>query len=318
VIRTVAVPVADKVSPFELGVLCEVFGLARPDEPLLPDFDFRLATRTPGPVRTHSGFTIQVDHGLDALATADLVAVPALDMDGPAPPELLEQVRAAADRGAWVMSVCTGAFVLADAGVLDGRRCTTHWRHADELASRVPSAQVDADVLYVEDGNILTSAGTAAGIDAALYLVRKEFGPRVANVLARRMVVPPHRDGGQRQYVDQPVPCEADTLTDTLQWMLENLAEEMTVDQLAERAHLSPRTFARRFRAETGTTPHHWLTEQRILHAQRMLEETMLPVETIADNVGFGSASVLRHHFGKRVGTTPQAYRRTFARPAAS
>jgi transcriptional regulator GlxA family with amidase domain len=176
---------------------------------------------------------------------------------------------------------------------------------------------VDPDVLYVEDGNVITSAGTASGIDAALYLIRKEFGTRVANKLARRMVMPPHRDGGQRQYVDQPVPCEADTLAGTLQWMLENLSVDMTVEQLAERAHLSPRTFARRFRAETGTTPHSWLTEQRILHAQRLLEETAQPVETVADLVGFGSASVLRHHFTRRVGTTPQAYRRTFARAAS-
>jgi transcriptional regulator GlxA family with amidase domain len=317
VIRTVVVPVADNVSLFELGVLAEVFGTERPDEPLLPTFDFRLATERPGPVRTNSGFSLQVEHGLDALADADLVAVPAMDLDGPAPAAMLDQLRAAHERGAWLLSVCTGAFLLGEAGLLDGRRCTTHWRHAADLQAAVPTAEVDPDVLYVEDGTILTSAGTAAGIDASLHLVRKEFGPRAANVLARRMVVPPHRDGGQRQYVDQPVPCEVDTLTGTLQWMQEHLREELTVDQLAERAHLSPRTFARRFRAETGTTPHHWLTDQRILHAQRLLEETTSPVETVADLVGFGSASVLRHHFTRRVGTTPQAYRRTFARAVA-
>jgi transcriptional regulator GlxA family with amidase domain len=317
VIRTVVVPVADNVSLFELGVLAEVFGTERPDEPLLPTFDFRLATERPGPVRTNSGFSLQVEHGLDALADADLVAVPAMDLDGPAPAAMLDQLRAAHERGAWLLSVCTGAFLLGEAGLLDGRRCTTHWRHAADLQAAVPTAEVDPDVLYVEDGTILTSAGTAAGIDASLHLVRKEFGPRAANVLARRMVVPPHRDGGQRQYVDQPVPCAVDTLTGTLQWMQEHLREELTVDQLAERAHLSPRTFARRFRAETGTTPHHWLTDQRILHAQRLLEETTSPVETVADLVGFGSASVLRHHFTRRVGTTPQAYRRTFARAVA-
>jgi transcriptional regulator GlxA family with amidase domain len=317
VIRTVVVPVADNVSLFELGVLAEVFGTERPDEPLLPTFDFRLATERPGPVRTNSGFSLQVEHGLDALADADLVAVPAMDLDGPAPAAMLDQLRAAHERGAWLLSVCTGAFLLGEAGLLDGRRCTTHWRHAADLQAAVPTAEVDPDVLYVEDGTILTSAGTAAGIDASLHLVRKEFGPRAANVLARRMVVPPHRDGGQRQYVDQPVPCEVDTLTGTLQWMQEHLREGLTVDQLAERAHLSPRTFARRFRAETGTTPHHWLTDQRILHAQRLLEETTSPVETVADLVGFGSASVLRHHFTRRVGTTPQAYRRTFARAVA-
>lgn len=312
------VPVLDDVLPFELGVLCEVFGTPRPDDPLLPAYDFRLVTEHPGRVRTVSGFDITVEHGLDAIAGADLVAVPAMRLRGPVPPALLDHLRAASERGAWLLSVCNGAFLLADAGVLDGRACTTHWMHADELRRRVPSAQVNADVLYVEDGKVLTSAGTAAGIDAALHLVRREFGARAANRLARRMVVPPHRDGGQRQYVDQPVPYEADTLTGTLQWMQENLAQEMTVEQLAARAHLSPRTFARRFRAETGTTPHHWLTDQRILHAQRLLEETTQPVEAVADLVGFGSASVLRHHFTRRVGTTPQAYRRTFARSAAS
>lgn len=317
-IRTVVVPVLDDVLPFELGVLCEVFGTPRPDDPLLPTYDFRLVTERPGTVRTVSGFDITVEHGLAAIEEADLVAVPAMRLRGRAPQTLLDHLRAASDRGAWLLSVCNGAFLLADAGVLDGRVCTTHWMHADELRRRVPSAHVNADVLYVEDGNVLTSAGTAAGIDAALHLVRKEFGAQAANRLARRMVVPPHRDGGQRQFVDQPMPYEADTLAGTLQWMQENLAEELTVEQLAARAHLSPRTFARRFRAETGTTPHHWLTDQRILHAQRLLEETSQPVETIADLVGFGSASVLRHHFTRRVGTTPQAYRRTFARPAAS
>jgi transcriptional regulator GlxA family with amidase domain len=213
------------------------------------------------------------------------------------------------------MSVCSGAFVLGAAGLLDGRDCTTHWTYAAELAERFPLARVNPDVLYVDCDGVLTSAGTAAGIDACLYLVRQEFGERVANRLARRMVVPPHRDGGQRQYVDQPMPIEADTLTGTLEWMQANLDSEMSVEGLARRAHLSPRTFARRFRAETGTTPHHWLTGQRVLAAQRLLEETEQPVETVADLVGFGSASVLRHHFTRRVGTTPKDYRRTFCTP---
>jgi len=297
VIRTVAVPVLDEVLPFELGVLCEVFGTPRPDDPEIPSFDFRLCTERPGPVRTVSGFSIVVEHGWDVLDSADLVAIPALRIAGEIPRGLLDGVAAAHARGARLLSVCNGAFVLAAAGVLDDRDCTTHWMHAAELRRQVPTAHVDADVLYVEDGNVLTSAGTAAGIDAALHLVRSEFGPRAANRLARRMVMPPHREGGQRQYVDQPMPCEVDTLSDTLEWMLMHLAEDLTVDQLAERAHLSSRTFARRFRSETGTTPHHWLTEQRVLHAQRLLEETTQPIESVADLVGFGSASVLRHHF---------------------
>jgi len=313
-IRTVAVPVLDEVLPFELGVLCEVFGTPRPDDPELPSFTFRLCSDRPRTVRTVSGFSVVADHGWEVLESADLIAVPAMRLEGAVPPELLAGLAAAHRRGAWLLSVCNGAFLLAAAGVLEGKDCTTHWMHTEELRRLVPTARVNADVLYVEDGNVLTSAGTAAGIDASLHLIRKEFGTRVANRLARRMVMPPHREGGQRQYVDQPVPCEVDTLAETLEWMLGHLAEDLTVDQLAERAHLSSRTFARRFRSETGTTPHHWLTEQRVLHAQRLLEETTQPVEAVADLVGFGSAAVLRHHFARRVGTTPQAYRRTFAR----
>ena len=313
-IRNVAVPVLDGVFAFELGVLCEVFGSPRPDDPTLPDFDFALCTETPGPVRTRSGFDLVVRDDFSRLEEADLVAVPAINLEAPVPEALLEGLRRAVARGAQVMSVCSGAFILGEAGLLDGRECTTHWTHVGELAERFPEARVNDDVLYVDSDGVLTSAGTAAGIDASLHLIRREFGTSVANALARRMVTPPHREGGQRQYVDQPVPCEVDTLSDTLQWMLENLAQDMTVEQLAARAHLSPRTFARRFRAETGTTPLQWLTDQRILHARRLLEETAQPVEVVADLVGFGSASVLRHHFTRRVGTTPQSYRRTFAR----
>jgi AraC family transcriptional regulator, transcriptional activator FtrA len=313
VIRSVAVPVLDNVFPFELGLICEVFGLDRPDEPELPTFDFAVCTPRPGPVRTMSGFGLDVGHGLERIAIADLVAVPAIHRDTPVPDELVTALRAAHDRGARVMSVCSGAFVLGHAGLLDDRDCTTHWSYADELARRFPRARVNSDVLYVDCERVLTSAGTAAGIDAALYLVRQEFGERVANRLARRMVMPPHREGGQRQYVDRPVPIEADTLMDTLSWMTEHLDADLTIDGLAQRAHLSARTFARRFRSETGTTPHHWLTGQRVLAAQRLLEETEQPVETVADLVGFGSAAVLRHHFTRRVGTTPTDYRRTFA-----
>lgn len=309
-----AVPVLDGVFAFELGVICEVFGIDRPDEPQIPSFEFDLCTTTPGQVRTMSGFDLVVSHDFSRLDDADLVALPAISRHVPPPPELVDGLQRAVARGAKVMSICSGAFILGQAGLLDGRDCTTHWTYTAELARQFPKARVNPDVLYVDSDGVITSAGTAAGIDASLYLIRKEFGTAVANRLARRMVTPPHREGGQRQFVDQPVPCEADTLADTLQWMLENLSEEMTIDQLAERAHLSPRTFARRFRAETGTTPHHWLTDQRILHAQRLLEETSQPVEAVADLVGFGSASVLRHHFSRRVGTTPQAYRRTFTR----
>jgi len=313
VLHSVAAVVLDGVSPFELGVICEVFGIDRSPQGL-PRFDFAVCAADPAPLRTKTGFTIDTPHRLDRLETADLIAVappgpPTRDY----PDELLAALRRAVERGARVMSVCSGAFVLGAAGLLDGRPCTTHWMYTDLLAARFPAAKIDPDVLYVDDGEVLTSAGTAAGIDLCLHVVRSEYGAGVANAFARRMVVPPHRDGGQAQYVETPVPVSsADTLTDLLAWIAANLHRELTVDALAARAHMSPRTFARRFRAETGTTPHHWITGQRMLLAQRMLEETEETVDAVARHCGFGNAAALRHHFLRRRGTTPQAYRRTF------
>jgi transcriptional regulator GlxA family with amidase domain len=212
-----------------------------------------------------------------------------------------------------VLSICNGAFILGEAGLLDGRRCTTHWRNADSLARRYPMAKVDPDVLYVDEDPVFTSAGTAAGIDACLYLVRKEQGSRVANGVARRMVVPPHRDGGQAQYVEQPIPGVAEgAFQDLLDWMPANLGQPISVAGMAARAHMSARTFARRFVQETGTTPQRWLIGQRILLAQQMLEETDETIDAIADKVGFGNATALRHHFRAWRGTTPNAYRRMF------
>jgi transcriptional regulator GlxA family with amidase domain len=211
--------------------------------------------------------------------------------------------------------VCTGIFVLQAAGLLEGRRCTTHWMHVDELTAACPTAEVDPDVLYVQDGRLVTSAGSAAGIDACLHILRAEHGTRIANAVARRMVIPPHRDGGQRQYVENPVrDPEAETLAPLLTWMVEHLHEPLTVEQLAARCYTSPRTFARRFRAETGTTPYSWLTLQRLLLAERLLEDGDDAVEVIADRAGFGTAAVLRHHFQQHRRTTPQAYRRAFRR----
>jgi transcriptional regulator GlxA family with amidase domain len=215
-----------------------------------------------------------------------------------------------------VLSVCNGAFVLGAAGLLDDRRCTTHWHHTDTLARLFPAAKVDPDVLYVDDDPVFTSAGTAAGIDACLYLVRKEHGSKVANAIARRMVVPPHRDGGQAQYVDRPLAgFEVDTLTDVMSWLVRHLELPVTVDDLARRAAMSPRTFARRFVQETGTTPQRWLTSQRILLAQELLEETDATIEAVAARSGFGNATALRHHFRIWRSTTPQAYRRQFRGP---
>jgi transcriptional regulator GlxA family with amidase domain len=216
-----------------------------------------------------------------------------------------------------VLSVCSGAFTLGAAGLLDDRPCTTHWFHVDELRERFPRARVVPDVLYVDDDLVITSAGTAAGIDACLHLVRKELGAEAANGIARRMVVPPHREGGQAQYVQRPVAaCESEAMSPVVDWMLENLDADLTIDDLAAKAHMSPRTFARRFKAETGSTPHAWLTAQRILHAERLLEQTDEPIERIAQLSGFGSATLMRHHFVRARRTTPQSYRRTFRQSA--
>lgn len=314
--RTVATIVADGVAPFEFGVLCEVFGLDRTDEGA-PPFEHRIVTERPGLVRTNQGFSITVDLDLGAAADADVVCVPALwnrpDQAELVSPAVRELLVAAEARGAWLLSVCSGAFVLAEAGLLDGRRATTHWRYSDALQRDHPAVEVDADVLFVEDRRVITSAGTAAGIDACLHLVRREHGAAAANVIARRMVVPPHRDGGQSQFVKTPLPVEVDdSLAPLTDWMLGHLRDDLSIEVLAARAHMSPRTFARRFKAESGATPGAWLTRQRLLRAQELLETTGLGIDAIADEVGFGSAAVLRHHFSRVLGTTPRAYRTTF------
>ena len=315
----VATLVADGIAPFEFGVLCEVFGLDRSDDGG-PAFDHRIVTETPGTIRTNQGFGITVELGLEAAAEADVICVPALWNYGMAG-GLSDAVRTllveAEARGAWLISVCSGAFVLAEAGVLDGRRSTTHWRYSDRLQSEFPATEVDADVLFVEDRRVITSAGTAAGIDACLHFVRRVHGAAAANVIARRMVVPAHRDGGQSQFIERPMPTEVETsLAPLTDWMLAHLDRDLPVEALAARAHMSPRTFARRFKAELGTTPGAWLTSQRLLRSQQLLESTNLGLDAIADEVGFGSAAVLRHHFGRVLGTTPRAYRAAFACPA--
>jgi AraC family transcriptional regulator, transcriptional activator FtrA len=311
-LRSVAALVLPSASPFEFATLCEVFGYDRTADGV-PPIDFRVCGLEAGVAqRTTVGMSLVPDHGLDGLAGADLVAISAT-RERDFPPEVLHAVRAAVAGGATLLTVCSGVFVLAAAGLLDGRRCTTHWMAVDELRAAAPRAIVDPDVLYVDDGDIVTSAGTAAGIDACLHVVRRELGSAVVNTIARRMVVPPQRDGGQRQYVEQPIPtCSADGLAPVLDWVLENLAEEHAVSDLARRARMSDRTFARRFVAETGTTPHRWLTLQRVLLAQRLLEDTDLGVDEVAQRCGFGSGALLRHHFRKVVGVAPADYRRTF------
>lgn len=313
-IRNVVALVGDEAAAFELGVVCQVFGLDRSDD-RLPVYDFAVCAPRPGAVPTGSGFAIRVDHGLDRLADADLVTVPAWpQLERPAPPGVAEALREAVARGARVLSVCTGAFLLAAAGLLDGRRAATHWQFADRLAGRYPAVRVDRDVLYVEDGPILTSAGAAAGIDACLHLVRREHGAATANALARRMVVPAHRSGGQAQYIETPVPAiRADHgLSDLIDWAQSHLDRPLSVAELAARALMSPRTFARRFRQATGTTPNRWLLDQRLQRAEELLERTDLPVDAVAARAGFGSADTLRHHFAARRGVGPTTHRRTF------
>jgi transcriptional regulator GlxA family with amidase domain len=313
VLSKIALIALPDMAVFEFGVLCEVFGIDRSDDGLRP-FDFTVVTAEPGLVALPHGMSLTVEHGLEAAGDADLVAVPAARIGEPTDPRVLDVLRAAHARGAWVLSVCSGAFVLAEAGLLDGRPSTTHWKHAAALAAACPLTTVDPDVLFVEQDRIVTGAGTAAGIDAALHIVRRELGAGVASTIARRMVVPPQRDGGQAQFIAAAVPeCADDGYAAVIDWIEEHLAEELSVEVLAARATQSTRTFARRFREATGTTPAAWVARQRLARAQRLLESTDLPVDEIARTVGFGQAAVLRHHFSAALGTSPQAYRRRFS-----
>lgn len=317
-LENVVAIVAHDFAAFELGVICEVFGLDRTDQGL-PAYDFAVVAAEEPPLRSGQGysFTLDTEHRLDRVASADLVCIPAWRSLEEQPPEdLLQCLRDAVARGARVLSVCSGAFLLAAAGLLDGRRATTHWRYTEAFAARYPLVDVDPDVLYVDSGQIITSAGTAAGIDACLHVVRQEHGVAVANAYARRMVVPPFRDGGQAQYVEAPVPllrrAGTDELAGLLDWVVQHLHEELTVEDLARRAHMSPRTFARRFREVTGVTPARWVLEQRVGHAQQLLEQGMR-VDEVARRAGFGSAATLRSAFARERGTSPSAYARCFS-----
>jgi transcriptional regulator GlxA family with amidase domain len=311
--RVVAL-VVNEVVAFDLAIPAQVFGR----EPDL--YDWAVCAPEPGPVAAETGFDVLVPHGLEALGEADTVVVPGIgDRAWPLPSEPLEALREAKERGVRVASICTGAFVLAAAGVLDGRRAATHWRYAALLAREFPAVEVDADVLYVDDGDVLTSAGVAAGIDLCLHMVRRDHGAEAGNAIARRIVVAAHRDGGQAQFVERPLPAEDGGLAATRAWMEERLDDPLTVEEMARHAVCSPRSFARRFRAETGTTPLQWLIGRRVAEAQRLLEGTELPVEHVATRAGFGTAAALRQHFGRALATSPTAYRRAFrAEPDAA
>ncbi|MBB2770615.1 MULTISPECIES: helix-turn-helix domain-containing protein [Mycolicibacterium] len=313
-LKSVSTLVLDGLAVFEFGVICEVFGIDRSADGV-PNFDFKVCGPVAGePVRTTIGAHLTPQHDFGDLLGADLVAVPAIASGKNGyPPEALEVLREASARGSIILTVCSGAFVVGAAGLLDGRPCTTHWMYADLLARMYPTARVDRNVLFVDDGNLITSAGTAAGIDACLHLVRRELGSEVTNRIARRMVVPPQRDGGQRQYIEQPIPVRcSERFAPHLDWIVANLDKPHTVSTLARRANMSARTFARRFVEETGTTPMQWVTDQRVLYARRMLEESDLDIDRIAERSGFGTATLLRHHFRRIIGVTPTDYRRRF------
>ncbi|NDZ77850.1 helix-turn-helix domain-containing protein [Streptomyces sp. SID10853] len=308
----VAIAVTDQAPLFELAVACEVFGIDRPDL-ADPWYDLRVCAADPGTTVAH-GFVAHGAAGLDELVRADTVVVPACANVHRGPqPELVDAVRAAHTAGARIAAICSGAFVLAAAGLLDGRRATTHWMHAGELARRHPDVRLDPKVLYVEDGGVYTSAGTAAGIDLCLELVRTDHGAAVANALARRLVTPPHRTGGQAQYVELPAVARDDTaLGPLLEWARARLDRPITLTDLARRAGLSRRTLARRFDEAMGVPPMRWLQQERIRRAQHLLETSTLPVEQVSAASGLGSAANLRRHFVRCVGLAPQAYRLAF------
>lgn len=316
--HVVALLVYDGLSMFEFAVACRVFGSEHPVQPGQPWYQLMVCGPDVPSVTLDSGLRLDISNSLVQAELAGTVVVPPLDDPDGIAPEVVSAVRAARDRGARVVSLCNGAFVLAAAGLLDGRRATTHWAECAEMARRYPDVRVDPDVLYVDDGDVLTSAGSAASLDLCLHLVRQDHGSEAATALARDLVVPPYRAGGQAQYIDVPIPVPAtsDLFAHTMAWVQENLDQPISVSDLADRSAMSRRSFARHFVATTGTTPYQWLVRQRLQLAQRLLETTDLQIEAIAARSGFGEAVNLRKHFARVVRTTPQAYRRTFQTPS--
>ena len=312
-VERVVVLVDELVSPFELGVACEVFGTDRSAQGI-PGWEFAVCSPDARPVRAWSGFTLTDVQDLTAADTADLLIVPTCaDRARPPAAPLLAALRAAVDRGALVAGLCSGVFALGHAGLLAGRRCTVHWVYEPEFRPLFPAARLDSAALYVADGPVCTSAGTVAAVDLCLDLVRRTRGVAAATLLARRMVAAPHREGGQAQFVQAPVPApDDDVLAEVLEWLERRLDQPVTVAELARRSELGERTFLRRFAAATGTTPHRWLTQRRLDRAQHLLETTELPVDQVAVACGYASAAALRHQFGRLRGTSPSGYRRAF------
>jgi AraC family transcriptional activator FtrA len=311
--RDVVVLAYDGLCTFEFGIAVEIFGLPRPE--LGPDwYRFRVCSLDPGPLRATGGVFLKANGGMPQLSRAGTIIIPGWKgVDEMPPPRLIAALRKAHARGARLVSICSGVFVLAATGLLNGRRATTHWRYIDALRSRYPKVRVEPDVLYVDEDRILTSAGSAAGIDLCLHIVRQDFGAEIANQVARRLVVPPHRDGGQAQFIQEPIRKTADSgLAPVLRWLESNLHRQLSVEDLAHRAAMSARTFARQFRRQTGTTPHQFLTHLRLLAAQRRLEQTDESMDQVAEAVGWQTAATLRQHFMRHVGTPPTSYRRKF------
>jgi AraC family transcriptional activator FtrA len=311
---TVAAYLFEGMSAFELGCVTEVFALPRP-ELEVPWYEFLACAGTSGPMRALGGFGLVAGHGMREFAAADTLIVTAVpDVRGEVPGELVTALRSAHERGARIVSICSGAFALAEAGLLDGLRATTHWRYAEIFRRRFPRVSLDPDVLYVDEGRVLTGAGSAAGLDLCLHLVRRDHGSAVANAVARRLVLPPHRDGGQAQFIEAAVGTtdRDDGVARSLQWALENLARPIAVADLARVASVSERSYLRHFARATGTTPLRWLVNQRLAAARELLETGDAPVEQVGVAVGFADAATFRHHFARVVGTSPSAYRRTF------
>ncbi len=308
----IAVVAFDRISPFHLSVPCVVFGENLPG---LPHFDLRVCGAEGRRLTTTAGFQVVVEHGLEALEGADTVIVPSWrDPEEPPPRELLVAIAAAEARGARIVGLCLGAYVVAEAGLLEGRRATTHWAFAEHFARCYPGVALEPDVLYVDDGPIVTSAGTAAGIDRCLQMVREGYGAESANRMARMLVVPPHRQGGQAQFIEQPLPSSAgdSRLAELIEWVRGDLSRPYTLDTLAERALMSRRTFTRHFRKLTGTTVGEWLLNERLALCQRLLEGSERSIEQVALEAGFGSVVSMRQHFRRVFGVSPSAWRRTF------
>lgn len=309
----VAVVLHDPISTFEFGCVADVFGNRRA-EPMTDWYDFIVCAAAPGPIPSTGGIPIHVEHGLQVLGRADTVILPCWDSEEEPPTAVLTALKGAYDRGARMLSICSGAFALAAAGILDGRRATTHWMHADELKRRHPKVTVEPDVLYIDEGQVVTGAGCSAGLDMMLHVIRRDHGSKICNFIARRMVIPPHREGGQTQFAVRPVPDIPDSrFALVLDWMRTHANEELSTEQLAGEAAMSPRSFFRRFREATGMAPYDWIIRERIAIAKELLEDGRLSIEQVATSAGFNAAETMRHHFRRLVGRTPAEYRRTFA-----